>query len=350
MGVKFFFALCVFIVLLPRITLANVIVKTDDRIELFALLQLLHDDTNPYVLDSKYKRDVLKEFRKWRKHPAVKAIATLQKQYSGYYTLAGEFGTCTEWRSDSLCWLPTSTTFRQLDPLNSDSLLSLCNHFIRQSGYRNWMSRNELRMSTWSSNFQNALSQTKVYDQLFMLIRNEQRRIYLFLSPLNSWGAYNVWCNQTTLNDSAIVLIYGFVDIQKSSRKSEPDFTNRTMLQTTFWHEVLHSYVNPLVRSKLKGWSLNPKAETLRSNASRNFTFTLEGALNEAWVRATVVVLLEKFIGDEAAAKELQKQQVNFGFDLEELFILLKQKTTSSNNLNVAWVDAMNVWDPTREY
>ncbi|RYZ16107.1 MAG: DUF4932 domain-containing protein, partial [Sphingobacteriales bacterium] len=293
--------------------------------EVFSIVDYLGRGKRDISVPSDYKTSVEAHFRKYEQQPVVKFWQTLQKKYN---LLPGEAGARFSVAEGRFLLSPASlpatpaTSKNLMTPAEWKTLEELVNNFAAASGYSDFHKNNRARYQQWEQALQMAIDKGGYFNKLSAFAGRE-KNFGLHPDPLNAWGPYHVTPENKTDAQHFALLVWGYHKSKLAGPDTPPVFTDSAMLNNTLWHEMAHTYINPLVAQHAAGIKNLPAAEKVRRNASRYYELLADVAISELLVRGMVASLARQHSGDAAAEKEIARQLRTFGYDIaktEELF------------------------------
>lgn len=303
---------------------SSVLVEVNPELELFSIVTYLSGNIK-FVVPSNYERDVKKELRAFRKHPAVSEIKRLYKGHDGYIEVTHPMLAfhCSP--------LPELNVVYEQDDLNAAELekyLKYLRNFADEINYKDFYNSHKAAMDSWVKPVQDTIQKYQLADKLGNLF-GQHKEFRVYLDAFNSWGGQAFVPNETFTATKAYFRL-GYNSYTKASGEDKPPFfNNRSMLIELIWHEGTHTYVATRIRKHLSLFDessslLNEQRQTELQKAGR-FKWTWSGFLDEQVTRATVAYLLLKNMGEAEWQKECKKQE-QIGFIYTKDISLLMEK------------------------
>ncbi|RAV98164.1 DUF4932 domain-containing protein [Pseudochryseolinea flava] len=302
---------------------STVTVTVNRETQLFAIVTYLSGNIQ-FVIPSDYESAVKKEFKSFKKHPAVSEIKNLYKGKDFYIEAVHPM---LGFRCSSLPELKIIYTPDHVDLAALEKYLQYLRNFADEIAYQDFYDAHRPAMEAWEKPVLDTIVKYEMADKLGNLFR-QHKTFTVHLNPFNSWGGQAFVPNEHYADTNASFIL-GYNSYTASSGKDKPPFFNsRAMLVELLWHEGAHTYINARIKKNLKLFDesqslLNEQRQTTLQKAGK-FKWEWEYFLDEQITRATVAYLLLINMGEVDWLKECARQeQMGFTFT-KEISLLLK--------------------------
>lgn len=286
-----------------QLTGPQIPVGVDPRIELMGVVQVLADYFVVTPYDSKYKQDVIEYFSPYRNHPAVQEFKNLSERGFAFEAVPAVMLCLTDPPElDQRIPFPKSAIERAGDQQAIDRWIENLRDFAQRSQfmrfYNNHTETYAAIVRSTEPHVQKALSALQTYSGMAL----SRSSIVLGLLLHDGGFATTLQRPEATQN---IVIIGPTAPVD-----GIPVFGPASRIATLTWHEFSHTFVNALTQAH---WGTLRLYESLYAPIAKQLTGQgypdWQTAVNEHIIVAITVRLLAVEQGQEAAARELQKQK-----------------------------------------
>lgn len=294
-----------------QMTVGNIQVSVDPRIELLTAVQLLVPEYENLMtpLSSSYKEATLSHFEPYRQEAVVNRQKQLMKKGFAFDAPPAAILHMENPPSlkQSLAFKPELLS-RVGGQGTMDRFFDEAAAFSDKSGfipfYQSQRSFYEGIVSEVVSQLKDS-DPSKDLDDFFAMPRDGY---HLILSPLSMGGGYG----PSVVNQAGGLEIFGIIG-PTDVTNGVPSFSEKS-IHDLVWHEFSHSYVNPLTSANEKEVkALEPLFKPIEKQMSELAYGQWSYALNEHIIRAINVYFIDKYSG-EAAAKEALNIEYSSGF------------------------------------
>jgi len=282
--------------------------------ELITIIQVLAD-RYPTPNKSQYAKEMEAYFRAYEKHPAVTALADMNKRV---YTDFPELGWCFSDFPDFKLHLPETNSWYELYGKDTvQQVIRLAKDFADTSNFWAFYQAHQTDYQAWGNDVRHALDSlgyvAKLDDFFSLQVEGERPAFYIAMDPLNSWGAHAIPHLEEINPHYSGMKAYslGYWN-RESTEQEQPSFKGGNYLADLVWHEGSHIYLKAALDGQedlIESISdlYNGEERSMKRQSINTWSYCFE----ENLVRGIVVALTEKYRTPrqrrEQAAKELMK-------------------------------------------
>ena len=282
-------------------------VVADPRVELISIIFRLagNPEYNQARVDS-YTADVEKQFRPFANHAVVNLARQLRNRAGVSYDACMSMAVQVSDAYELQPVVPFNPRPEGLDsrwsPATSDNFLKLARQFVKDTGFREFITQHEALYRTTSDRMK-SLMEKEAHLEWFgeFFGGHADADFTLVLALLNGPECYGPHCKDASGKEQ-MFCVFG---VWKTDADGMPDFS--ADMVPTVVHEFNHSYANPIINRHAS--ELDPAGQKLFSYVVDQMKRQAYGnghtMLCESLVRASVVRYELKFHGAEAASREI---------------------------------------------
>jgi hypothetical protein len=304
-------------------TLSPTRIEVNPELELFSIVTYLSGNIQ-FVIPSSYETLIKKEFRSFRKHPAVSGIRELYKKKK--LTIEAVHPMLA-FHCSPLPQLQVIYPVEGIDSASLEHYLKYLRNFAQEINYHDFIAAQKSEMESWAKPVRDTVEKYKLTDKLGMFF-GRHKTFYIYLNPFNSWGGEAFTRKDTSDLYVASFLLGYNIYTANAGPDNPPFFNNRDMLIDLIWHEGTHTYINPGISKNLHLFDrevlLDENLQTMLQKAGR-FKWEWEYFLKEQITRAVVAFLLRKNFTQNEWQKECSKQEQLGFIYTRDLSVLLEK-------------------------
>lgn len=285
-----------------------VLVEVNAEMELFSIVTYLSGNIG-FVIPNSYEALVKKEFRSFRRHPAVSDI---KKLYKGKNMQAEVEHPMLAFYCSALPQLESWAHPPKIGDEEMNEYLKYLRNFSDETNYPDFFASQKEEFKRWEQPVIDSISKYSLADKLGDLF-GKYKEFRVYLNPFNSWGGQAFTPTEEFSDNKAWFRLGYNVYPKNAGKKTPPFFNNKAMLFDLIWHEGGHSYINPRVDKHLHLFSvaealLNADMQTRLQKAGR-FKWEWPYFIKEQITRAAVAYLYKKHEGETNWEIECQRQE-----------------------------------------
>ncbi len=311
----------------PSSTAPELRVVVDPRVELVSLIfRLAGNREYSRCLVPSYAADVERQFDRFSEHPVVKLARELRQSRGVSYDACMGLAVLLNGTSEPRLAVPLNPwpdfLDQRWDAPSASKFVAAAGQFVKDTGFNGFIKAHEGLYRASESRMRSLMDKEAHLDWFNRFFGERPKaKFTLILGMLNGGSCYGPRCRDQAGTEE----LFCVLGVWTTDGQGLPVFGKDVL--STVAHEFCHSYANPIIdrhASELReaGEQLyEPVAGRMRSQAYGNAVTMLR----ESLVRASVVRYLNRYEGEQSAAREITEQQAR-GFEwMKDLSGLLGQ-------------------------
>ena len=308
----------------------------DPRIELLSIAQYLSKYGDLFPLVTKHKSEyttvIDEHFGKYNKHPFVEMNYIIgQKGFCFDAPIAGILETDLDINAEKLFWCGIVSDYvseRIDDNFSFKEYISLANDFIYETKFCSFYKSKQNQYTSINKNYEETFNNIKCDEQLYEYYKYKKGNAVLYLAPLLR-GYFSI------TKKNVLVSVIG-LDGQLTNTFLSIDLMNELL-----WHELSHSYINPLTKKHINDVMEKEKlffkiSEKMKEQYYGNW----ECCVNEHIIRAIVCKFMQKYYGKDKYLKCIEEEIKNgFIYLNDVLFVLNNYEKKNNISFNELYPD-----------
>lgn len=283
-------------------------IKTDPRVELITVMQLLYSYPLVGKADIKYKKEVLDYFGSHENDSTVLYFLDIAQKYFSFikpinYTLHYSFPDFKQTAQFNDYEKSELEFGKYSDPLKF--FIRNVEAFSNSARFQEFYESRKPFYSKIIADVKGAVDSADLVSILETHYGVKQKSYTLILSPLFIEAGMSTWIDTPSGRE-----LYSIIGPNLSSR-DYPDFDTQWMIRNLVTHEFSHPFCNPFIDANYKEMEKDSCLfEPVRKAMDQQGCGDWKSALKENFTRANEIVLIEKIYGTVEAEK-LYSQYIN---------------------------------------